>query len=313
MIDNLPAGFTVVGTGATSITWQKPSLNVGETWTQSFLAHVGENVPFGNHVNRVMASADNHGLVQASYTVQIVGLPVTGISIGQIALWMNLVLLLALVINEMISLVVTGQGVVLRGFRGIKLGEGIPVFRLAATSTFAVALLAVLVYPFTPMLFAQTLSEEVSGTSDSANATEQVVATSVPEGNYLVIPKIGVRIPIAEGNDESALSEGAWRLPGTSTPDAGGNTALAAHRFKYLPPHEETFYLLDKLQAGDEFTVYWQGKEYQYKVASSYKVQPDAIEVLAQTETPTITLITCAPLFSAKERLIVSAELVQVS
>jgi len=131
-----------------------------------------------------------------------------------------------------------------------------------------------------------------------------------PSINQLIILKIGVQIPIVEGEDESVLNKGAWRLPMTSTPDLGGNTVLTGHRYKYSPPHKETFYLLDKLIEGDLFQIFWQGEEYNYQVVSSIIVNPDALEVLNPTSNPVVTLITCTPLFSTKQRLIVRGELI---
>ena len=69
--------------------------------------------------------------------------------------------------------------------------------------------------------------------------------------NRVIIPKIGVNAPIVESsNAEYGLSRGAWRIPESSTPNMGGNTVITGHRFKYLPPHNLTFYLFHKLEIG---------------------------------------------------------------
>lgn len=126
--------------------------------------------------------------------------------------------------------------------------------------------------------------------------------------NILVIPKIGVKIPIVEGEDESVLENGAWRMPQTSAPDKGSNTVIAGHRWKYKPPSEKTFYLLDELEMGDAFQIYWQGYEYDYQVASISIVLPTELDVLNPTEKPIVTLLTCHPLFSTEQRLIIVGE-----
>jgi LPXTG-site transpeptidase (sortase) family protein len=136
------------------------------------------------------------------------------------------------------------------------------------------------------------------------------VKKSASISNYLVIPKIGVEIPIVQGSSESALERGAWLLPQTNTPDLLKNTALAAHRYKYLPPNKKTFYSLDKISQGDELLVYWKGKKYVYSVSSISVVDPTDTEVLADTGIPTLTLITCYPLYSDAYRLIVQGTLV---
>lgn len=133
----------------------------------------------------------------------------------------------------------------------------------------------------------------------------------IPEGNVLVIPKINVYINIIESNNaEWAWDRGAWHDPSTSTPEQGSNTVLSAHRFRYRPPYKATFYLLDKLEDGDLVYVYWEGKKYTYRVNSEKVVSPSATEVLNPTERSIITLITCDPLFSTENRLIVTAELI---
>lgn len=160
--------------------------------------------------------------------------------------------------------------------------------------------------------------EEATLTSQSniasiGNAVSESIHTSKPEANTLVIPRIGVRIPIIESDNQSyALSRGSWLLPGTSIPSYGSNTVVSAHRFKYLPPYKETFYLLDKLEDGDVFNVYWEGKEYRYRVDSTRVISPDNLSVLNGTPEARFTLVTCNPLFSVKERLVVSGILIEV-
>ena len=173
------------------------------------------------------------------------------------------------------------------------------------------------VYPFLPLIkyYLSPQPPEIPGipeiTSDEKEELEENIASlSEIEGNILIIPKISVRIPIVEGKDESTLNLGAWRLPETSTPDKGSNTAIAGHRWKYRPPSEKTFYLLDKLEAGDGFQIFWQGKEYNYKIVSTEVVLPTDVWVLKPTENSVVTLITCTPLFSTTKRLIVRGELI---
>ncbi len=183
--------------------------------------------------------------------------------------------------------------------------------------------LYILVLPFYPELkyrfFMQNASQALSQETvvEKNNEPSPVVASSSlavakREGNFLVIPKIGVDIPIVDSaNGDWALARGAWRMPETSTPDKGSNMAVAGHRFKYLPPNNLTFYLLDKLVKGDQMTVFWQGKDYIYQVSETKIVPPTDVGVLAATEKTTLTLITCDPIWTQKNRLIVVAELVE--
>lgn len=187
-----------------------------------------------------------------------------------------------------------------------------------------IAGLIVLSYPFWPLAeytlrpptaelispgsFPDSSESDGAEPSEAENEMEEAMA-----GNVLIIPKIGVRVAMIGGtNEKYALSQGAWILPGTSTPDKGSNTVLSGHRFRYKPPHEHTFYLLDKIAVGDMMQVFWEGREYRYRVFSTKIVAPNAVEVLKGTPNSILTITTCTPLFSTKERLIVSGELVGI-
>lgn len=133
---------------------------------------------------------------------------------------------------------------------------------------------------------------------------------SISKVNRVIIPKIGVNSPIIESPDARyALNRGAWRTPISSTPDKGGNMVLSGHRYKYLPPNNLTFYLLDKLVVGDVISVEWQQKDYYYWVKKTKIVEPTDVSILNPTATTTLTVYTCDPIYSQKHRLVVIAEL----
>lgn len=201
--------------------------------------------------------------------------------------------------------------------------------RLSLWISVLVITLSVAAYPFVPLVMyhagvfnteghentAISAETEIENESEELSHSEaQNVASVTHEGkNMLVIPKIGVRMEIMGGNNsEYAWSKGAWLEPGTSTPDNGSNTVLSAHRFNYIPPHERTLYLLHKLEPGDTFSVFWEGKEYRYRMNESRITSPYALEVLEPSEKSMITIYTCNPIFSTAERLVVTAELVEI-
>ena len=130
--------------------------------------------------------------------------------------------------------------------------------------------------------------------------------------NRLIITKIGVNSPIVESqNEDYGLSLGSWRVPESSTPDKGGNTVITGHRFKYLPPNNTTFYLLDKLDTGDILSVIWENKDYYYRVKETKIVKRDEVSILNPTEESILTLFTCHPIYSEKNRLVVIGELIE--
>lgn len=121
--------------------------------------------------------------------------------------------------------------------------------------------------------------------------------------------------PVSEGVTRRDVLDvlGIGRYPGTAMPGEVGNFAIAAHRNTYGKP----FHRVEELQVGDPLVVQTQDTWYVYRVSSTQIVLPQAVEVIAPVPgepdaEPTkamITLTTCHPLFSARERFIVHGEL----
>ncbi len=200
------------------------------------------------------------------------------------------------------------------GARRTRAGSGWSRFRKPASIAAIVVGLVILAIPFSPWIIYETFKPapvypyqtKLAGTSVLPDIPD-VKKPEPPKGNRLVIPKIGVDVAIVEGKDERALYRGIWHLPDTSTPDRGGNTVLTGHRFQYLSG-PKTLYLLDRMQPGEIIIVYWQGKEYDYRVTKRKVVNPDAVEILDNTKAPQLTIFTCTPIFSTKQRLVLFAE-----
>ncbi len=146
--------------------------------------------------------------------------------------------------------------------------------------------------------------------SSSAYSDDNKPGTKpIPQDNRLVIPQIGLDEPINEGKYADALKKGVWRRPQTSTPDKDSNTVIVGHRFTYNDP--AVFYHLDKIKTGDKLALYWRGKEYLYQVVETKIVEPHQIEVEQKTADPTLTLYTCTPMWTSKQRLVVIAKLIE--
>lgn len=119
------------------------------------------------------------------------------------------------------------------------------------------------------------------------------------------IPKIGVDAVVVEGVEVEDLKKGPGHYPGTSMLGEAGNAVISGHRTTYGAP----FFRLDELVAGDEIILADAEGSYKYVVAESKIVLPTEVSVLDQTPDARLTLTTCNPKFSAKERLIVVASL----
>ena len=129
--------------------------------------------------------------------------------------------------------------------------------------------------------------------------------------NRLIIKKLQLEETINEGPTQAALQNGLWRRPATSNPELGGNTVIVGHRFLYhggFPP----FYHLDKLAENDQVIVVYNQKIYVYKVFSQKITNPNDTSVEAESFEPVLTLYTCTPLLTAKDRLVYVSNLERI-
>lgn len=169
----------------------------------------------------------------------------------------------------------------------------------------------ILVIPFWPVIslwwqqrFAADVPAYVEAVKDPTKTTGDI-----PQDNRLVIPQLFIDAPIQEGKTIAAAAKGPWHKPQSSTPDAGGNMVIAGHRFTYR--NQSVFYHLDKLAPGDRLAIYWQGTAYHYIVTTTKVVKATETSIEAPTGDNRLTLYTCTPLWSAKDRLVVTAKRVE--
>jgi LPXTG-site transpeptidase (sortase) family protein len=121
------------------------------------------------------------------------------------------------------------------------------------------------------------------------------------------IPRLKLSAAVAEGDDDTTLGKAVGHLPDTPLPwQRRGNVALAAHR-------DGLFRRLEKIRLQDDVRIVTPRGEYHYRVKNTRIVDPGDVWVIAPTETPTITLITCYPFSfvgNAPKRFVVQAELI---
>lgn len=113
---------------------------------------------------------------------------------------------------------------------------------------------------------------------------------------------------VVKGVSYGDLRRGPGWIDYTDLPGPTGNVGISGHRTTYGAP----FRKLDQLKPGDIIRFYSPYRRYTYRVRRSFSVTPDRVEVVATTETPTLTLTACHPPYSARLRLIVQSELIEV-
>ncbi len=165
------------------------------------------------------------------------------------------------------------------------------------------------------LTFAPVIQEEVRYTV----AKPKVVAPVDTEFG-IVIPKIGASakvIPNVDPYNESAyqwaLTKGVAQAKGTALPYQNGNVFIFAHsagNFYEANRFNAVFYLLTKLEKGDEIDLYYKGTKYQYKVTDKKLVDASDVSYLSgKSPERTLTLMTCWPPGTTLKRLIVIGKL----
>jgi sortase A len=143
--------------------------------------------------------------------------------------------------------------------------------------------------------------------SSQANSKKSRDIQPIPDGTVakLLIPKIELGTYVLSGTTPKVLNKGTGHYEETPLPGEEGNCAIAGHRTMYGHP----FRYLDRLEAGHKVIVYTPNKKSIYKVVEKKIVKPTDLSVIAPTEESRLTLTTCNPVGSARQRLVIVAEL----
>ena len=124
----------------------------------------------------------------------------------------------------------------------------------------------------------------------------------------LTILSANINHYVVFGATLNKLEYGPGYILGTSLPGTGGNFAIAGHRTTYGAP----FGNLDKTEVGDTILFQTNTNQYEYLITEVKIVSPEDTYVLGNFGDDRITLSTCHPKFSARQRLIVVGELKRV-
>jgi sortase A len=129
------------------------------------------------------------------------------------------------------------------------------------------------------------------------------------------IPQFGLKYarPLYEGTTRDVLMHGIGHYATTALPGEVGNFAVAGHRTTYGKP----FNRIDELRTGDVVIVETRETWFVYRVSSTEVVAPSRSDVLlpvpGQPGAPAgeelLTMTSCHPEFSSRERYVVHATL----
>ena len=124
----------------------------------------------------------------------------------------------------------------------------------------------------------------------------------------LTILSANINHYVVFGATSDKLEYGPGYILGTALPGSGGNFAIAGHRTTYGAP----FGNLDKVQIGESIIFQTNTNQYEYRVIDVKIVSPEDNYVLEDYGDDRITLTTCHPKFSARQRLVVIGQLERV-
>lgn len=148
------------------------------------------------------------------------------------------------------------------------------------------------------------------------NPVEVLTPTDV--GFSIVVPKIAANAKIIANVDAAdekvyldVLQRGVAHALGTAFPGEGGHVFLFAHSTDYfwnVGTYNAVFYLLGKLEKGDEINIFYKNQRYVYKVQDKIVVDPSRADYLTRKSNKEfLTLQTCWPIGTTLKRLLVFA------
>jgi sortase A len=129
-----------------------------------------------------------------------------------------------------------------------------------------------------------------------------------PVMSRLRIKGIKLDLPVYHGTSDATLLKGLGHLEGTSLPVGGVGThsVITGHRGL---ADAEMFTHLNKVHAGDTFSVSTFGEVLTYRVVSTKVVDPsDTASLKAEPGKDLMTLVTCTPLGINSQRILVTGE-----
>lgn len=186
--------------------------------------------------------------------------------------------------------------------------------------------LIILFLQYNRLIFAPIMAYMSPGNvpASQINALDPTINATVSPDPRLIIPKLNVDVPVHFGIQlsevMSAMNNGVahYRISGASAfPGEIGNLVITGHSAGDVyssNPYKYIFSGLERLENGDLIYVNYNSVRYTYSVTKKEVVDPTNVGALIYpTEKPMLTLVTCTPLGTSRQRLLVTAEQISPS
>lgn len=151
-----------------------------------------------------------------------------------------------------------------------------------------------------------------------------------PYENRIIIPVIGKNIPLIDIKQQKVewvnelndifmeeLENGVIRYPGSAKPGEEGNSFIFGHssNFPWIQwDYNDVFALLDHVSYDDEIIVYYGQEKHTYKIRTKDVISPGDVSVLKDdpSDRSKLTLMTCWPIGTTLNRLVLTGDLISV-
>jgi LPXTG-site transpeptidase (sortase) family protein len=156
--------------------------------------------------------------------------------------------------------------------------------------------------------------------SELENGVGDIREANVPDYYYLTVPKLDIdRAKVETHPPDLNPEDSLGHYVGSAYPGEVGNTFLYGHSVLptfYNPKnYMAIFSTIHTLDIGDEFTIEYNNKKYNYAVEQKRTKKPEELDPLAGYKPAylgdsTVTLMTCSPPGTKIKRLMVDAVLI---
>lgn len=126
----------------------------------------------------------------------------------------------------------------------------------------------------------------------------------------LQLPTLNEILPVNLGSSAANLNSAVAFVDGSSLPNSGGNTIIAGHRGYY---GQTLFLNINQLKAGDLIYLYYSDQQFVYQVIGHRIIGPNDLEALQNRNGAGLTLLTCTPIPSFHDRLLIDANFVEIN
>ena len=171
-------------------------------------------------------------------------------------------------------------------------------------------------YPVGTDIYSRYRQDQLQGAFNDPSTQQAYLEHRFKIGDGLTIlriPKLDITRLVVQGTTPAALRAGVGHYVNTPLPGEVGNVGIAGHRTTFGRP----FNRLDELKPGDTVTLETPFAIYTYKAvppfsghANPWVVTPNDFSVVSQGTGHLLTLTTCNPKGSARQRLVMRFSLV---